>query len=73
MVVVCGAEGTSRAWPRLLAPQPLTLAPSARGTIAILTDKFLRTQVIGGMLFSKKHPDAHGVLRYVENVEYVNT
>jgi len=20
--------------------------------------------VIGGMLFSKKHPDAHGVLRY---------
>ena len=36
-------------------------------------DKFLRTQVIGGTLFSKKHPDAHGVLRYVENVEYVNT
>ena len=32
---------------------------------AILTDKFLCTQVIGGMLFSKKHPDAHGDLRCV--------
>tara|TARA_B100000780_G_C20669052_1_gene266309 strand:+ start:35 stop:181 length:147 start_codon:yes stop_codon:yes gene_type:complete len=36
------------------------------GTLyAILTDKFLCTQVIGGMLFSKKHPDAHGDLRCV--------